>query len=177
MRELLVNSELPGYAPEVGAALWRLEDTRHRTLNLLEDMPEEYVNRDVRGNRIGTILYHLALIETDWLFAEVLEEPYAPHLQDLLPVDVRDEDGILTLVRDETLGQHLARLGAVRETLLERFRGMTAEEFHRPRELPQYSVSPAWVLHHLSQHEAEHRGEIGSLVASLGTEQSRGEGE
>ena len=40
MRELLVNPELPGYAPEIGAAMWRLEDTRHRTLALLEDMPE-----------------------------------------------------------------------------------------------------------------------------------------
>jgi uncharacterized damage-inducible protein DinB len=167
MRELLVNPELPGYAPEIGAAMWRLEDTRHRTLALLEDMPEAYVNRDVRGNRIGTILYHLALIETDWLYAEVLEEPFAEALKALLPADARDEEGILTLVRDETLAQHLARLGAVRETLLDRFRGMTAAEFHRPRELPQYAVSPAWVLHHLSQHEAEHRGEMGSIIAAL----------
>ena len=167
MRELLVNPELPGYAPEIGAAMWRLEDTRHRTLALLEDMPEAYVNRDVRGNRIGTILYHLALIETDWLYAEVLEEPFAEALKALLPADARDEEGILTLVRDETLAQHLARLGAVRETLLDRFRGMTAAEFHRPRELPQYAVSPAWVLHHLSQHEAEHRGEMGSIIADL----------
>lgn len=167
MRELLVNPELPGYAPEIGAAMWRLEDTRHRTLALLEDMPEAYVNRDVRGNRIGTILYHLALIETDWLYAEVLEEPFAEALKALLPADARDEEGILTLVRDETLAQHLARLGAVRETLLDRFRGMTAAEFHRPRELPQYAVSPAWVLHHLSQHEAEHRGEMGSIITAL----------
>lgn len=170
MRELLVNPELPGYTPEVGAAIWRLEDTRHRTLALLEDMPEAYVNRDVRGNRIGTILYHLALIETDWLFAEVLEAPYAEALSALLPTDDRDEDGILTLVQDETLAQHLARLGTVRQTLLDHFRGMTAAEFHRPRELPQYAVSPAWVLHHLSQHEAEHRGEMGSIIAALNAE-------
>lgn len=170
MRETLVNPQLIGYTPEVGAALWRLEDTRHRTLALLEDMPEEYVNREVGGNRIGTILYHLALIETDWLYAEVLEEPYAEQLKALLPVDARDDDGILSLVRDEMLAQHLARLGAVRDALLDRLRGMTAEEFHRPRELPQYAVSPAWVLHHLSQHEAEHRGEIGSIIAALNAE-------
>lgn len=167
MREILVNSELPDYEPEVGAALWRLEDTRHRTLALLEDMPDEFVDRVVQGNSIGTILYHLALIETDWLFAEVLEKPYAEEIKALLPVDARDADGVLTLVRNENLAQHLTRLGTIRRTLLERFRGMTAEEFHRPRELPQYAVSPAWVLHHLSQHEAEHRGEMGSIIASL----------
>jgi uncharacterized damage-inducible protein DinB len=167
MREQLVNPELPGYAPEVGAALWRLEDTRHRTLRLLEDVPDEYVDRDAGGNSIGTILYHLALIETDWLFAEVLEEPYAEDLRALLPVDHRDADGVLSLVRSESLAQHLARLNAVRETLLNRFRGMTAKEFHRLREFPQYAVSPAWVLHHLSQHEAEHRGEMGAIIAAL----------
>jgi hypothetical protein len=44
---------------------------------------------------------------------------------------------------------------------------MTAEDLHRVRTLPQYDVSPAWVLHHLSQHEAEHRGEIESILAGL----------
>ncbi len=82
-------------------------------------------------------------------------------------MDHRDKDGVLTLVRNETLEQHLSRLAVVRTLLLEKFRGMSAEEFNRPRELPAYSVSPAWVLHHLSQHEAEHRGEIGSIIAML----------
>lgn len=170
MRELKIIPELPGYAPEVGAALWRLQDARNRTLELLKQMPPAYLDRETRGNTIGTILYHLALIETDWLFAEVLEEPYDAAIQALLPVDHRDGDGILSLVRDETLPQHLHRLNTVRETLFDRFRGMTAEEFHRPRELPAYSVTPAWVLHHLCQHEAEHRGEIGSIVAAFNAE-------
>lgn len=168
MRELKANPQLPGYEAEPGRALWRLQDTRNRTLRLLEDMPDKFVDRDVRGNSVGTILYHLALIETDWLFAEVLEEPYAEEIKVLLPVDARDETGMLSLVRSESLAQHLTRLNAVRETLLDRFRGMTTEEFHRPRELPLYAVSPAWVLHHLAQHEAEHRGELGVIIAWLG---------
>lgn len=167
MRETKVITDLPGYPPEVGAALWRLEDSRRRTLEVLGEMPADYVDRDVEGNSIGTILYHLALIETDWLFVEVLEQPYADDIQALLPADDRDRDGVLTLIRDETLEQHLARLAAIRARLLESFHGMTAEEFNRPRELPYYAVSPAWVLHHLSQHEAEHRGEIGSIIAML----------
>lgn len=167
MRETKVITDLPGYPPEVGAALWRLEDSRRRTLEVLGEIPADYVDRDVEGNSIGTILYHLALIETDWLFVEVLEQPYPDDLTALLPANDRDRNGVLTLIRDETLEQHLARLAAVRARLLESFRGMTAEEFNRPRELPAYTVSPAWVLHHLSQHEAEHRGEIGSIIAML----------
>ena len=42
---------------------------------------------------------------------------------------------------------------------------MTREDFHRPRILERYNVSPAWVIHHLIQHEAEHRGQIGEIRA------------
>jgi uncharacterized damage-inducible protein DinB len=29
--------------------------------------------------------------------------------------------------------------------------------------LADYETTPEWVLHHLMQHEAEHRGQIGEL--------------
>jgi uncharacterized damage-inducible protein DinB len=167
MRERLAVDALDGYGPEVGMALWRLEDARRRTLRLLGEMPAEFVDREWDGNTIGTILYHMALIETDWLFTEILEEPYPDELQALLPVDVRDQEGILSLVQGESLERHLERLSTVRRVFLERLRGMTSEEFHRPRNLPNYDVTPAWVLHHLAQHEAEHRGELGSAIARL----------
>jgi uncharacterized damage-inducible protein DinB len=177
MPDLRVNQVLEGYAPEVGAALWRLEDARERTLELLSEMPPAYVDAEVRGNRIGTILYHLALVEADWLFVEVLGQEEVPEeLNGLFPEAMRDEAGQLTLIRQETPDQHLARLHAMRQILLENFRGMTDEAFHRPRELPQYDVSPAWVLHHLAQHEAEHRGELGWIINFL-RDQGRPEGE
>jgi hypothetical protein len=31
--------------------------------------------------------------------------------------------------------------------------------------MPDYEVTPEWVLHHLCQHEAEHRAEIAALRA------------
>ncbi len=70
-------------------------------------------------------------------------------------------------MRGQMLEQHLARLSSVRKTLLDKLRGMTSEDFHRPRSLPNYEVSPAWVLRHLAQHVAEHRGELGSAIALL----------
>jgi uncharacterized damage-inducible protein DinB len=167
MPETLIAGELAGYDPEVGAALWRLEDTRRRTLRLLEDLSAEYVDRETDGNSIGTILYHLALIEADWLFTEILEQPIPGEWIDLFPADARDQAGILTLVRGQTLAEHLARLSKVRKLLLEKMKEMTAEDFHRPRRLPEYDVSPAWVIHRLCQHEAEHRGELGSVIPRL----------
>jgi uncharacterized damage-inducible protein DinB len=167
MRETLLAGQLGGYEPEIGAALWRLEDARRRTLRLISDMPDGYVDLQTDGNSIGSILYHMALIEADWLYTDILGEPHPAELTSLFPADDRDEAGVLTFVRGQTLAQHLERLSWVRQTLLEELRGMTAEDFHRPRSLESYDVSPAWVLHHLAQHEAEHRSELGSAIAQL----------
>ena len=172
MREKLVASVVGGYEPEVGAAIWRLEDTRERTMRLLRDMPPDYVERDTGRNTIGTILYHIALIETDWLYSEILEEEFPDSLRALLPIDDRDEHGVLSLVRGESLNRHLERLRLVRSALLGALRGMSPDEFGRPRSFPQYDVSPAWVLHHLAQHEAEHRGELGAMIALINERQT-----
>lgn len=166
MRETLVAGSLPGYAPEVGAALWRLEDARDRTLRLLADVPWDLVDRSVSGNTIGTILYHVALIEADWLFSEILEAELPADLAARFPADDRDAQGILTAVHGESVDDHRARLAAVRAELLARLRGMDDVAFHQVRKMPSYDVSPAWVLHHLAQHEAEHRAEVGAVLTA-----------
>jgi uncharacterized damage-inducible protein DinB len=63
-------------------------------------------------------------------------------------------------VPGEALATHMQRLDAVRQHLLDGFRDMALDEFRRPRHLEQYDVTPQWVLHHLIQHEAEHRGQM-----------------
>lgn len=158
---------IPGYPPEIGKVLWRLEDCRRRTLHVLEDLPKVYLDHEVQGNTIGTLLYHIALIELDWLFTEILEEQVPEDLMRLFPEEDRDTNGVLTLIKGQTLSQHLDRLNTIRKTLLERMQGMSVEDFERQREFPQYKVTPEWVLHHLSQHEAEHRGEIGSVISQI----------
>ncbi len=167
MVETLEILGLLGYPSEIGKALWQLEDCRRRTLRVLEDLPEAYLDHEIQGNTIGTLLYHIALIELDWFFTEILEEQVPDDLMRLFPDEDRDEQGALTLIKGQTLAQHLDRLVIIRKTLLEKMQGMTSEDFLRTRVLPQYEVSPAWVLHHLSQHEAEHRGEIGSVISQI----------
>jgi uncharacterized damage-inducible protein DinB len=167
VRDELIERTTPGYEPVIGAALWRLEDARARTLRVLSDMPPEYIDRDLGGNTIGTILYHVALIEADWLYSEILEEEPPATIVALLPVDHRDEAGVLSAMHGQAVEQHLSRLATIRTDLLARLVGMGVEDYSRPRSLADYDVTPAWVLHHLAQHEAEHRGEIGSIIARL----------
>lgn len=63
----------------------------------------------------------------------------------------------------------------MRSRLLATFGAMTLADFRRPRALPSYDVTPEWVMHHLLQHEAEHRAEIG-IVRALADRRADGQG-
>jgi len=69
----------------------------------------------------------------------------------------------LERIDGQTPDEHLGRLAAVRAWVLDQSRPMTNEDFHRVRRLEQYDVAPNWVLHHILQHEAEHRAHIAWL--------------
>ncbi len=90
----------------------------------------------------------------------MLEEEFSPDVDDLFPHNVRDELGKLTNVHGISLEGHLQRLDHVRASLLGTYREMSLAEFRRSRSVEDHIVSPEWVIHHLIQHEAEHRGQI-----------------
>ena len=157
-------------APEVGRWLSAMADARHETLCELDGVPEAVVDLRPPGgeNSIGTTLYHVALVEADWLFDDILGVPLDDSdVAALFPLTDRDSAGQLTHVQGESLAAHLRRLAAVRGTLIERLSPMSVEDFHTPRVRERYDVTPAWVIHHLLQHEAEHRAEIGWLRRHL----------
>lgn len=151
----------------IARLLGMLQDTRKRTLRELENASQEDLDRQLPNlpNSINTLLYHIAAIEVSWLYDEVLQADFPPALHPLFPIDVRDEEGQLTRLSGTTLGEHLQRLEQVRAALLDAFSRMTLADLQRPRSLPDYDVTPEWVLHHLMQHEAEHRGHISALLA------------
>lgn len=163
---LIIRDDLHA-EPEIGRWLWAFQDARRRTEETLENIASatlDWRSAD-QASSIGTILYHMALIEADWLYTEVLEQPVPDEVAALFPYDVRDEQDQLTQVQGERLEQHLERLQSVRALVLDVFRGINLYEFRRVRSLPDYDVTPEWVLHHLMQHEAEHRSQIGALRA------------
>ncbi|MFN8513225.1 MAG: DinB family protein [Chloroflexia bacterium] len=163
-RRTLVMELEAGCAPEIAPWLWAIEDARRRTLVTLEGITPEVLDwtPPAGENAIGTILYHIAAIELDWLYVEVLEQPdFPPEVEALFPLDVRNADGRLTPCPGLTIAEHLARFETTRAMLLGTFRAMSVEEFRRVRHLRNYDVTPEWVLHHLMQHEAEHRGRSG----------------
>lgn len=165
-RPRFVLEVVPSEYGDVGRWLSATEDSRRRTLEALDGIPESALDAEPQGggNSVGTLLYHIAAIEADWLFADILgPESGLPWPGSLFPYDVREDAGTLTPVRRVSLQEHLSRLETTRRMLLDHLREMSGEEFDRPRLREDYDVSPAWVLHHLMQHEAEHRAQISAL--------------
>jgi len=155
----------PSQEVEIGHWLGAFQDARQRTLEQLEGLIQPVIDWLPPDNEssIGTVLYHIALIEADWLYTEVLEQPIPPAVEALLSYNHRDAQGRLTQIQDFSLEQYLALMETVRALLLETYGQMELSDFRRARSLDVYDVTPEWVLHHLMQHEAEHRSQIGSL--------------
>ena len=160
-----------GDDPEVGLWLAALEDGRADTLKELGDVTSEMIDwyPDAPLNSMGTLLYHIALVEAAWVVEEILErDDEPPELAALLPWPDREGPGEggarhLSRIDGQSLEEHVGRLAAVRSWVLAQLQPMTNDDFHRIRTLERYDAAPDWVLHHLLQHEAEHRSHIAWL--------------
>ncbi|SFC94137.1 DinB superfamily protein [Bacillus sp. OV322] len=167
-REVLKVMSLPGYEAEIGRWLWCLEDVRYTLLKEIDGISQRVLDGKVDERQsIGSLLYHIALVEADWLYTEVLESEWDPEIQSLFPFEFSTEDGRLTHVGGQSLGEHISRLNMVREVFLSHFRSMDLADWQRARVLERYDVTPEWVVYHLIEHESHHRGQIVHLLRKL----------
>jgi uncharacterized damage-inducible protein DinB len=163
-RELILSS-VGCEAPEVDVWLSALSDCRARTHKAIAGIQTDELDWmcPLSRNTIGTVLYHIAAIELDWLYSEILEHEFPDDFRTWFPYDVRDSEGNLTPITADGAQEHDERLHYVRDKLVGTLGAMSPLEFHRVRHLQAYDVTPQWVVHHLLQHEAEHRGQIAIL--------------
>ncbi len=160
--------------PLVARYLTMLADCRKQTIETIKSLRYDllYWRRNQFDSNISDLLYHIALVEADWLFVDVLETTIPRDLSEHLAYEDRDEQGRLVHIGAEELEASLERMDKVRAALNRTFSKMDLAEFRRLRKSERREVSPEWVLHHLLQHEAEHRGQI-NLLKRLGSETAR----
>lgn len=163
-RQLILPSQA-SEAPELSVWLAALNDCRARTEKAISNIQQDELDWvcPFSRNTIGTLLYHIAAIELDWLYSEILEREFPDDFRSWFPHDVRDSEGNLTRVIGDSPQKHENRLRYVRDRLADVLRDMTSADFKRVRHLQPYDVTPEWVVCHLLQHEAEHRGQIAVL--------------
>lgn len=164
-RDMLVVDRTMSADSTIASLLWMMEDSRRMLLETAADLDLLTLDwePEIGGNSIGSLLYHIAAVEMDWLYTEVLEQEPPREIIALFPSDMREDDGHLARWRGEDLPTLEHRLSEVRKRLFATYASMTPEDFRRPRSLEHYDVTPEWVLHHLLQDEAVHRGEIGMI--------------
>ena len=160
---------LSGYAAPVGSALAAMVDSRQRTLDAIAQLADEQVDTIALGldNTVGATLYHIAAIEADWLYYDLLEEDYPAWMGELFPFEVREENGRLSPAPGSTVAQHIDRLAAVRAHFLQDIKRLDPASFDQPNSIAEHPSTPRWIFHHLGQHEAEHRGQIQSILTAL----------
>jgi uncharacterized damage-inducible protein DinB len=164
----LAVEALPGYQPEIGRWVWCLEDVRRTILKRITGLSQEVLDKRLNGGHsIGQLLYHIAFIEADWVYEEVLEGKWNPDIRSLFPEQDRNVDNTLTHIQGQSINEHLHRLNAVRKELLYHFRSMNLDDWRRSRSLEYYDVTPEWVIYHLIEHESHHRGQIFQMLRTF----------
>jgi uncharacterized damage-inducible protein DinB len=167
----LLVEPVPSCPTEIGASLWTLQEARRRTLSYVDGISQEALDHTPPGHRhsVATLLYHIAVFEVDWLYVDILGAAYdeerlipicPPEVGDHLPYPILTADRSYTPVAGEPIAVHVERLSVIRADFLDVLTRMSVEEFRRERSSGDALVTPEWVIEHLAQHEAEHRGQI-----------------
>lgn len=157
--------------PEIGRWLWALEEVRKRTLRLVNEIEQpllDWRGADGGENSVGSLLYHIALVEISWLYLDLLQQEFPPEVSDLFPIPMADENGKVSHMTGISLEDHLGQLKAAREITLSVFQKMDREEWRRlrpPVNDQPYETTPEWAVFHLIEHEAGHAFQISSLKA------------
>lgn len=101
---------LRGYEPEIGGWLWMMEQVRRRTLELVAGLDQETLDwegPDGGENAIGSLLYHIALVEMSWLFLDIFEQEFPPEVKADFPHEMADDASRLARVPGVPLAEHL----------------------------------------------------------------------
>ncbi|QDT91131.1 DinB family protein [Gimesia algae] len=157
--------------PEIGRWLWALAEVRQRTLRLVQDCDLRLLDwrgPDGKENSIGSILYHIAIVEMSWLYFDLQQQEFPPSVNELLPIPMADADDKVSQVTDVPLAEHINRLHATREIAFSIFQKMDLAEWRRlrpPVNDQPYETTPEWAVFHLIEHEAGHAFQISSLTA------------
>lgn len=155
-------------SPAAARLLAMLAEARERTLRAVDGLSTAELDHCTAELpvSIGSHLVHLAAIEVDWLWTDLRAEAIpAGELAGFPFDDVRDGEGRLSAVRGWSLAQHVALLARCRAALVEHAAGLSEGAMTVPVAGLEGSSTPEWILHHLLQHEAEHRGQIRRLKA------------
>jgi uncharacterized damage-inducible protein DinB len=152
----------PGFAGELGIWVASLDEVRRRTCDAVAGLSPEQLSWKPPdgGNSVGQLLRHIALVELDWLLTDLCRG-------EALPKDapaLMQLDGPMADPGVQPLDVFLGLLDYARKQTKARLGRYGRDEIETSREYAGEGVRKAfnvrWILLHLIDHEAQHRGQI-----------------
>ena len=159
-----------GFPPRIGTFLGMLEDVRRATRRMVEGMTSAQVEWHPQSNveSIGTLLLHIAAVEFSWIQEDIMHKPMGEEWMIAFPIRFN-----MPQITGQPLGYFLGKLDSVRAETKTALRTLTDKDLERmvsPQDegtAATSSYSIEWILYHLIEHEAHHKGQIAVMKRML----------
>lgn len=160
-----------GFAIDIGHYFAGMEDVRAQTRRIVADLtPDELSARFVPGaHQIGGLLLHIGESEWWWICAIVGGEEITDEKRKLAYMDdtVETDFGLKNLDAAGCI-EFLDRVSGLTRETLRKFTNEDMETFIAYEvDGQKYESSLRWILHHVLEHEAHHRGQIAMIKRLL----------
>lgn len=162
-----VLEPVPGLSREIGLLVAGLEEIRAQTVKLIEDLTNEELSRRYLPSfhQIGALALHLGECEFWWIETvaagkELTEENRMwAHVE-----DTTETDFALKGYNSRDCIDFLEKIHCRATETLARFSDAGLDNLIPcERERPRFESSLRWILHHLIDHEANHKGQIAMM--------------
>ncbi len=171
-RHFQVSPEVE-FSERIGRYVAMLEDVRRRVRHYVDGLTPEQLSwhPNDRVESIGTVLLHIAAVEVSWIQEDICRIPMS-----------EEEWGIAFPIRlgipqvsGEPLEFYLEKLNRTRAETREILTGLSDSDLDRvlsPLEpgdpnAPPTTYTIEWILYHLVEHEAHHKGQIAVMKRLL----------
>lgn len=165
MIERVVITPVVGYSPIIGAYLAKMDDVRSRTLKYVEGLSPEQLawSPNDKCESIATLLLHIAAAERSWIGEDIMRRPMDEWWKIAFPIRFN-----IPQISGKELSYFTEILANIREETKEALKTLTDDDLSReiapldPGEPDNADkrFSIEWILYHMIEHEAHHKGQI-----------------
>jgi len=165
MPERVVITPVEGYTTKIGICLAKMEDVRTRTLKYVEGMSPEQLawSPNDTCESIATLLLHIAAAERSWIGEDIMRKPMDEWWKIAFPIryDIPQISG-------KKLSYFIEILATTRQETKDALKTLTDDDLSREiapldpgeQDNAEKRFSIDWILYHLVEHEAHHKGQI-----------------
>ena len=167
MKDAISISPPAGFAPRIGQYIAQLEDVRGRTMRYAEGLsPWQlawFPNPKVES--IGTLLLHIAAVETSWIQEDIMRQPMGEEWRIAFPIrfGIPQISGkpLEFFIEKLDSSRAMTRQVLAKMTDADLDRSVTSLDDEGAVEAQRYTIE--WILYHLVEHEAHHKGQIAMM--------------